>query len=95
MVRVEVAFPVPGVMLLGENEQLNVLGRPLHESLIGLLTAPDWMAAVTVTLPDLLIGTVKSVGDAVKETVVDTGGDGVVTGAVLGHVGLYLTDGVI
>lgn len=52
MVRVEVAFPVPGVILLGENEQLNVLGRPLQESLIGLFDVPDAIAAVTVTVPD-------------------------------------------
>lgn len=52
MVRVEVAFPVPGVMLLGENEQLNVLGRPLQESAIGLPEVPDCIAAVTVTVPD-------------------------------------------
>jgi hypothetical protein len=95
MVRVEVAFPVPGVMLLGEKEQLNVLGRPLHESAIGLLDIPDSMAAVTVTLPDLSSGTVTAVGDAVKEMVVGTGAGGGALETVFGHVGLYSTAPVI
>ena len=99
MVRVEVAVPVPGVMLAGENEQRKLLGKPPHESEIWLFNVPDFIAAVTVTLPDLPIGRVMSVGDALKDIVVGTGGaglggaggagaGGVGTGAVLGHVGL-------
>jgi hypothetical protein len=52
MVRVEFAVPEPGAMLPGENEQLSVLGRPVHERAIGLVNVPDCIAALTVTFPD-------------------------------------------
>ena len=94
MVRVEVAFPLPGVMLLGENEQLNVLGRPPHESAICPLSAPDSIAAMTITFPDLPMGSVTFVGDAVNATVVGgagvggAGGGGGVLETVFGQLGL-------
>ena len=80
-------------MLLGENEQLNVLGRPLHESEIGLFDVPDSIAAVIVTFPDSPKGTVTESGDALKDMVAGMGGGvgvggGVGTGAVLGQLGL-------
>lgn len=90
MVRVEVALPLPGVMLLGENEQLNVLGRPPHESAICAFNIPDSIAAVTITFPDLPMGSVTFVGDAVNATVVGgagAGGGGVLE-TVFGQLGL-------
>ncbi len=89
MVRVEVADPVPGVMLFGEKEQLSVGGRPPHESAIGAFRIPDFMAAVTVTVTALPEGTLTVFGDALKETVAVAGGGG--SGAletVLAQLGL-------
>lgn len=90
MVRVEVADPVRGVMPPGENEQLNVLGRPLQDSAICVFSVPDLMAAVTVTFPDSPVGSDSAVGDAVKAMIagVGVGGEGGVTGVVTGQVGL-------
>jgi hypothetical protein len=88
MVRVELAVPEPGVMLSGENEQLNVLGSPLQESLIAAFALPDCIAAVTVITPDFPLGRVKSFGAAVKAIVAGvTGGSGSVGTVVFGHVG--------
>jgi len=91
MVRVEVAVPEPGAMLFGENEQLNVLGRPLHERAIGVVDVPDCMAALTSTVPDRPDRTVTAVGDAPKEMTGGTGGagaPGVPGGAVFGQLGV-------
>jgi hypothetical protein len=43
----------PGVTAAGENEQVNVFGRPAHESAIELLKAPAFGFTITVKLPDL------------------------------------------
>ena len=86
MVRVEVAVPEPGVMLAGENEQLKVLGTPVHEREMGLFEAPDCAFAVKVRLPDFPAGIVIAVGEAPKViTVCDGGPEG---GTVAGQVGL-------
>ena len=77
MVSVDVTVPEPGVMLLGEKEQVRVLGKLAHESEIGLVDVPDCTAAVTTTVPDFPVASVTAVGDAVKDIVVETG----VTGA--------------
>ena len=88
MVTVEVAVPVPGVMLLGENEQLSVLGRLPHERAIGVFKVPDFIAAATATVPDSPAGTVTALGDALKATVaVVGGGGGGVLETVLAQVG--------
>jgi hypothetical protein len=89
MVRVEVADPAPGIMVPGENEQFKVLGRPRHESAIGVFRVPDFIAAVTVTLPDSPEGTLTALGDALKEIVAGGGGGGGgVLDTVLAQVGL-------
>jgi hypothetical protein len=88
MVRVEVAVPEPGVMLLGEKVQLSVLGRPLHERVIGVFDVPDCIAAVTVTLLALPSGTVTAFGDALKVMTGAVGAGGVGGAGCVGGVGL-------
>jgi hypothetical protein len=73
MVRVEATVPDPGVMAPGENEQLKLLGRPLQESEMALLKAPDCDSAATVKLPDFPAGIVMDDGDAVKDNVDEPG----------------------
>ena len=67
IVSVEFALPDPGVMLAGEKEQLNAFERPLQESEIGLLKAPDCACAVTVKVPGLPAEITTDDGDALKE----------------------------
>jgi hypothetical protein len=89
MVRVEVAVPGPGVMLFGENEHANVLGKPEHDNAIGVFDAPDCIAAVTVTFPDSPVGNVTAVGDALKDMIAEAGCGGAGGGGatVAGQVG--------
>jgi hypothetical protein len=87
MVRVEVAVPVPGVMVAGEKEQFKVLGSPLQESAIELLNEPDCGFAVTVKVPDRPAGIVRDIGDALKDTIDDP--------PPVAHPGLYLMAPVI
>jgi hypothetical protein len=68
MTRVEVALLAPGVMVTGEKEQLNELGRPAQESVMALLNAPDCGVAVTVSVADWPEATVRAVGEAMKVT---------------------------
>lgn len=63
----EVALPLPGVMLAGEKEQFKAFERPLQESAMGLLNAPDCVCAVTEKVPDLPAGMTTDDGDALKE----------------------------
>jgi hypothetical protein len=66
----------PGVMLAGENEQLNVVGMPLQLSVTGLLNAPDCGVAVTVKLPAIPAGIVSDPGAALNDRVGVGGGGG-------------------
>ena len=70
----------PGVTVAGENEQVNDLGKPVHESRIAVLNAPACGFTITVKLPDFPAGIVIDPGVALREKV-DGGGMGV-------HVGL-------
>ncbi len=89
MVSVEVALPLPGVMLAGEKEQFNAFERPLQESEMGLLNAPDCVCAITVKVPDLPAGIMTDVGDALRERVgVGVGGVGFDGGPVSGQEGV-------
>jgi hypothetical protein len=89
MVRVEDAVPEPGAMLLGENEQLNVLGRPLQERAIGVVEVPDLIAALTVTFADCPDTTVTAVGEAPKDITAGGGTGGGTTGAIVfGQLGV-------
>jgi len=81
IVRREVAVPDPGVMALGENEHFKVLGSSPQERTIGLLNAPDFVAAVTVRVPVLPARIVTAAGEAEKDS------DGVVGGGVGGPGG--------
>lgn len=87
MVRVDVADPAPGVMLLGENEHFRELGRLLHERAIAIEDDPDFVAAVIRTLAAPPAGTVSALGEALNEIVV---GVGVGVGEV-GWTGVVLT----
>jgi hypothetical protein len=69
----------PGVTVAGENEQVNVFGRPTQESAIALLKAPACGFASTVRLPDFPAGIVIDPGVALIENV-DGSGSGGVTG---------------
>jgi hypothetical protein len=71
----------PGVTVAGENEQVNVFGRPVQESAIDLLKAPACGFAITVKLPDFPAGIVIDPGVALKENV---DGGGVTGGGVTG-----------
>lgn len=64
----EVALLAPGVMVTGEKEQLNELGRPAQESVMALLNAPDCGVAVTVSVADWPEASVSAAGDALKVT---------------------------
>lgn len=74
-------------MLAGENEQLRDFGSPLQERAMELLEVPVCIAAVTRTLPDLPMGNVTTVGEALNKIVAagGVGEGGVVT--VPGQVG--------
>jgi hypothetical protein len=73
----------PGVIVAGENEQLNVLGMPLQLSVSGLLKVPDCGVAVTVKLPAIPAGIVSEPGAALNDKVGVGGGGG---GAGATHV---------
>lgn len=88
MVRVEMAVPVPGVIVAGEKEHFRELGSAGHESEMGLFEAPDCAVAVTVTLPDFPAGSLTEVGDAPNETLAGGAAGGVGGAVVAGHVGL-------
>jgi hypothetical protein len=89
MVRVEMAVPVPGVIVAGEKEHLRELGSAGHESEMGPFEAPPvCTVAVTVTLPDFPSGTLTEVGDAPNETLAGGAAGGVGGAVVAGHVGL-------
>jgi len=66
--------PAPGVMVLGENEQFRVLGRPPQERAMGLLNAPDCDPAETVRVPDCPARIVRDAGEAENNS--DGGGGG-------------------
>jgi hypothetical protein len=68
-VSVELALLVPGVIVAGEKEQLNVLGMPLQLSAIGLFNDPDCSFAVTVRLPAIPAGIVRDAGVALNDRV--------------------------
>jgi hypothetical protein len=68
MVRTEVAVPAPGVMVLGENEQFRVVGRPPQERAMGLVNAPDCDPAETVKVPDCPARIVTDAGEAEKDS---------------------------
>lgn len=72
-------------MLLGKNEHLSELGRPLQERAIGVEDVPDFIAAVTRTVPTPPSAeTVTALGEAPNEITV---GDGVEVGCVGGGAG--------
>jgi hypothetical protein len=75
-------------MLLGENEQLKVLGRPLHESASGVFRVPDFIAAVIVAVPDSPEGILTALGETLKEIVAGGGGGGGALETVPAQVGL-------
>ena len=64
----EAALLAPGVIVMGEKEQLSELGRPAQESVMALLKAPDCGVAVTVTVADWPEASVSAAGDASKVT---------------------------
>jgi hypothetical protein len=66
---VETALFAPGVIVMGEKEQLSELGRPAQESVMALLKAPDCGVAVTVSVADWPEASDSAVGDASKVTV--------------------------
>lgn len=68
IVRIELAVPDPGVMVLGENEQFSVLGRPPQERAMGLLNAPDCDPAETLMVPACPARIVTDAGEAEKES---------------------------
>lgn len=76
----------PGVTLAGENEQVNVFGKPVQESPIAVLKAPACGFTVTVKLPDFPAGIVIDPGVALREKV-DGGGTGG-GGVTAVHVGV-------
>lgn len=76
----------PGVTVAGENEQVNVFGKPVQESPIALLKAPVCGFTITVKLPDFPAGIVIDPGVALRENV-DGGGTGG-GGATGVHVGV-------
>lgn len=64
----ELALLAPGVMVTGEKEQLSELGRPVQESAMELLKAPDCGVAVIVSVADCPDTRVSFAGDASKVT---------------------------
>jgi hypothetical protein len=76
----------PGVTLAGEKEQVNVFGRPLQDSAMALLKAPECGCAVTIKLPDRPTGNVIDAGVALREKVAGIGGGGGGGGGA--HVGV-------
>jgi hypothetical protein len=69
----------PGVIVAGENKQLNVLGMPLQLSVTGLLKLPDCGVAVTVKVPAIPARIVKDPGAALNDKVGGGGGGAGVT----------------
>ena len=74
IVRTEVAVPAPGVIVLGENEQRSVLGRPPQERAMGVLNTPDCDPAETVKVPVCPARIVMDAGEAENNS--DGGGGG-------------------
>ena len=59
----------PGVTLAGENEQVNVFGKPVQDSPIAVLKAPACGFTITVNLPDFPARIVIDPGVALRENV--------------------------
>jgi hypothetical protein len=78
----------PGVTVAGDNEQVNVnvFGKPLHESAIAVLKAPACGFTITVKLPDFPAGIVIDPGVALRENV--DGGGVTGGGGMAVHVGV-------
>jgi hypothetical protein len=88
IVSVEVAAPEPGVIVAGEKLQLRALEMFPHESVMGLLSDPDCICAVTINVPALPDAIVTDAGDAPKDTLGVGGGGGGGGVVVAGHEGL-------
>jgi len=86
IVSFEATETAPGVTVAGENEQVNVFGRPVQDSPIALLKAPACGFTITVKLPDFPAGIVIDPGVALRENV--DGGGVTGGGGMAVHVGV-------
>src|SRR5579864_3035101 len=67
MVRLDVAVPDPTVTVVGEKEQLRLLGRPMQARAIGSLKTPELEFAVIAKLAEPPLASVMLEGDALSE----------------------------